>query len=247
MRSRSGAPSRLRSSMRRSRHARGSCPSESTSSAFTAPTARPPGPPWRLLHVGSLNRVKDHPTLLAAFAEIAAVGGDVSLDCVGEDTLGGEMQALARRLGIAGARPVPRVRAERSARAILPPRPPQPGDLALREPVGLRARGSGGRPADGGNSRRVVDHDGAGGGVDGSRPAIRTALAAAVTSLLARPATARVDGRAAQAFARAHDVTDTVRAFDDIYRSLLASGGRRRCCGGSCPPQWTGTSVPCER
>jgi glycosyltransferase involved in cell wall biosynthesis len=60
----------------------------------------PAGPPWRLLHVGTLNRIKDHPTLLRAFARVAARLGDVSLDCVGEDTLGGETQRLAATLGL---------------------------------------------------------------------------------------------------------------------------------------------------
>ena len=67
---------------------------------MAAPPARAPGPPWRLLHVGSVNRVKDHRTLLAAFARVAARHGDVTLDCAGEDTLGGDIQAHARALGV---------------------------------------------------------------------------------------------------------------------------------------------------
>jgi glycosyltransferase involved in cell wall biosynthesis len=60
------------------------------------------GPPWRLLRVASINRVKDHPLLLRAIATVAARGLDVHLDVVGEDTLSGEMQQLARTLGIDG-------------------------------------------------------------------------------------------------------------------------------------------------
>jgi glycosyltransferase involved in cell wall biosynthesis len=55
----------------------------------------------RLIHVGSLNRVKDQPTLLLAIAELARGGVDLHLDVVGEDTLGGEVQRLAGQLGLA--------------------------------------------------------------------------------------------------------------------------------------------------
>jgi glycosyltransferase involved in cell wall biosynthesis len=58
------------------------------------------GPPWRLLRVASINRVKDYPLLLRAVAAVAARGIDVHLDIVGEDTLNGEMQVLARTLGL---------------------------------------------------------------------------------------------------------------------------------------------------
>ena len=65
------------------------------------PVSRPAeGPPWRLLRVASLNRVKNYPTLLRAVATVAGRGLDVHLDIVGEDTLNGEMQTLARTLGI---------------------------------------------------------------------------------------------------------------------------------------------------
>jgi glycosyltransferase involved in cell wall biosynthesis len=58
------------------------------------------GPPWRLLRVASLNCVKDYPMLLQAVAQIVARGVDVHLDVVGEDTLDGSVQALARSLAL---------------------------------------------------------------------------------------------------------------------------------------------------
>lgn len=61
---------------------------------------RPDGPPWRLLRVGSLNRVKDYPTLLHAIARVVQATPDVHLDVVGEDTLDGAVQALAGALGL---------------------------------------------------------------------------------------------------------------------------------------------------
>jgi glycosyltransferase involved in cell wall biosynthesis len=54
----------------------------------------------RLIHVASLNRVKDQPTLLRALAALSATGLDFHMDIVGEDTLHGEIQALAVRLGL---------------------------------------------------------------------------------------------------------------------------------------------------
>lgn len=69
----------------------------------------PPGPavrrdtrePARLIHVASLNRIKDQATLLRAIATLTASGLNVYLDVVGEDTLHGEVQSLAHSLGLA--------------------------------------------------------------------------------------------------------------------------------------------------
>jgi len=56
--------------------------------------------PARLIHVASLNRVKDQPTLLRAIAMLVSLGMNVHVDIVGEDTLQGEMQTLAQSLGL---------------------------------------------------------------------------------------------------------------------------------------------------
>jgi glycosyltransferase involved in cell wall biosynthesis len=61
---------------------------------------RADGPPWRLLRVASLNRVKDHPTLLQAFRTIVNRGLDVHLDVVGEDTMGGAVHMQAALLDL---------------------------------------------------------------------------------------------------------------------------------------------------
>ncbi|WP_045738549.1 glycosyltransferase family 4 protein [Xanthomonas sp. MUS 060] len=66
----------------------------------SAPRARGNGPA-RLLHVASLNRVKDQPTLLRALAALARTGVDFRIDLVGVDTLDGAMQALSVQLGLA--------------------------------------------------------------------------------------------------------------------------------------------------
>jgi glycosyltransferase involved in cell wall biosynthesis len=62
--------------------------------------ARTAGPPWRLVHVASINRVKDHSTLLQALSRIVRREPRVHLDVVGEDTLGGAAQRLAEELGL---------------------------------------------------------------------------------------------------------------------------------------------------
>jgi glycosyltransferase involved in cell wall biosynthesis len=54
----------------------------------------------RLIHVASLNRVKDQPTLLRALAALLESGLDFEAHLVGEDTLGGEIQAFAEHLGL---------------------------------------------------------------------------------------------------------------------------------------------------
>jgi len=53
--------------------------------------------PAKLLHVASVNRVKDQPTLLRA---LAALDVPFRMDIVGVDTLDGEMQRLAHELGL---------------------------------------------------------------------------------------------------------------------------------------------------
>lgn len=70
------------------------------------PTRRPvrrlPTEKARLVHVASLNRVKDQSTLVQAMRLLADRGCDFHLDVVGEDTLDGEIQALASKLGVSG-------------------------------------------------------------------------------------------------------------------------------------------------
>src|SRR6185436_8328548 len=66
-----------------------------------SPAAPGEGPPWRLLHVASLNPVKDQATLMHALATLANRSFDVHLDVVGEDTMANEIPDLARGLGLA--------------------------------------------------------------------------------------------------------------------------------------------------
>ncbi|MEE8116008.1 MAG: glycosyltransferase [Gemmatimonadales bacterium] len=64
------------------------------------PRERPSGRPARLIHVASLNRVKDQATLLRAIARLRDGGVSLHLDIVGQDTLNGVVQRLASSLGL---------------------------------------------------------------------------------------------------------------------------------------------------
>ncbi len=67
-----------------------------------SPDRPPEGPPWRLMHVASINPVKDHDTLLRAFAHVRRTVPDVHLDIVGADTRNGEAARLVDALGLRG-------------------------------------------------------------------------------------------------------------------------------------------------
>lgn len=64
------------------------------------PVRRAAGAPLRLIHVGSLNPVKDQGTLLEAAAILSRGDTDFTLDVVGMDTLEGALQRRARELGL---------------------------------------------------------------------------------------------------------------------------------------------------
>ena len=64
------------------------------------PRRRLASAPARLIHVGSLNHVKDQPTLLRAMGQLKARGRQFQLDIVGEDVLCGALQRLCAELGL---------------------------------------------------------------------------------------------------------------------------------------------------
>nr|WP_218625551.1 glycosyltransferase family 4 protein [Luteibacter sp. dw_328] len=64
------------------------------------PPRRRATPRARLMHVASLNLVKDQTTLLRALAALRDAGVDFQMDIVGVDTLQGKMDGLARQLGL---------------------------------------------------------------------------------------------------------------------------------------------------
>lgn len=68
---------------------------------FSGAVARPDGPPFHLLHVGTLCPVKDQLSLVKATRVLVDRGVDVELDVVGEDDWGGLVQREAAELGLA--------------------------------------------------------------------------------------------------------------------------------------------------
>jgi glycosyltransferase involved in cell wall biosynthesis len=62
------------------------------------PVRRDANRPARLIHIASLNRVKDQSTLLRALAVLMRSGTGFEMNIVGEDTLHGEIQTLCEEL-----------------------------------------------------------------------------------------------------------------------------------------------------
>lgn len=179
----------------------------------------PPGPPWRLLQIASLNRVKDHRTLLEAVARIPREI-PVELDLVGEDTLGGDLVAHARRLGI-----IDRVTFHGFVpHADLPP---------LRARAHLYVQSS----RHEGSGAAVLEAAAAGLPLVGTRvgyladwspdgatavdPGDAAGLAEAIVELLRDPDRRRLQASVARPFAHAHDVDWTVAALEQLYDEVI--------------------------
>jgi glycosyltransferase involved in cell wall biosynthesis len=186
---------------------------------FAAPVQRPAGPPWRLIHVGSINQVKDQPTLLRGLRLIVDQEPRVHLDWVGEDTLHSAMEQLCIELGLRshvtfhGFRPSDEVAPLfRAAHLHL---------LSSRH-----------------ESQAVVVGEAAAAGVPtvGTRVGIvaelapaaawaapvgdPAALAEGALALLRDPARREQIGRAAQEWSRQHDADWTAAQFEAIYASV---------------------------
>ena len=183
------------------------------------PATRVEGPPWRLLRVGSLNQVKDYPTLLHALALIAGRGLDVHLDIVGEDTMDGSVQALTRtlclesRVTFHGLTPSDHLAAfyARAHLHVVSSRHEAAGVVVLEAAAtGLATVGTAvGYVADWDPDRAVA--------VPVSDP---NALASAVIDLLQDPPRRHRLASAARAWTLAHDADWTARQFERIYAEV---------------------------
>ncbi|HEY8052075.1 MAG TPA: glycosyltransferase family 4 protein [Steroidobacteraceae bacterium] len=185
------------------------------------PLPRAPGARARLIHVASLNRVKDQPTLLRALVALREAGADFELHVVGADTLGGEIQALARRLGLAGAITFHGFVPQRQLRPLM-----AASDLLLMSslheagPVVLQEAGAVGVPAVGTAVGRFADW-----APQAARvvpPGDAAALAAEAAALLRdEPLRLRL---AEAAYARALDenADRTAHDFEALYARLAA-------------------------
>jgi glycosyltransferase involved in cell wall biosynthesis len=187
---------------------------------FAAPASRPRSPPWRLIHVANLNRVKDQATLLAALRRVVDRQGDVHLDCAGEDTLNGEVQARVRALGLAGHVTFHGfVSPDRLAGLLRQAHLHVLSSRHESQAVVVLEAAAAGLPTVG---TRV-------GLVDTLAPQAAcavpvgdaTALGDAILDLLRDQPAREAMGTAAQAFARAHDLAWTARRFEEIYARLI--------------------------
>ena len=179
--------------------------------------SRAEGPPWRLIRVGTLNAVKDYPTLLRA---MAALPDTVTLDVIGEDRLDGATQALAKALGVDrrvtfhGWQPTERV-AELYASAhlnVVSSRH-EACNITMLEAACADVMTVGtavGHVADWAPERAVA--------VPVQDP---RALAAAITALLRDPATRTRIAAAARRWALAHDSAWTAQAFERLYGRVI--------------------------
>lgn len=176
------------------------------------------GPPWRLLQVASLNRVKDQSTLLTAL-RIVREKMDVRLDLVGEDTLGGSLQRQAEESGLGDAvsfhgwRPHDGLPPFHNAAHLYVQSSRHEGDgIAVLEAcaAGIPIAGSAvGYVSD------LAPH--AAMAVPPGDPA---ALAAAVSRLLQSPTERSSIAAAALEFARSHDADWTSRQLVELYAAL---------------------------
>jgi glycosyltransferase involved in cell wall biosynthesis len=184
------------------------------------PASRSTGPPWRLLRVGSINRVKDAPMLLHAMARIVREVPEVHLDVVGEDTLDGGAQALTRTLDLGnhvtfhGVQPTDRLATFYAGAHVhvTSSRHEAAGVVVLEAAcAGLATAGTRvGYVADWSGDRAIATAVGDPG-----------ALAAAVVQFLRDPARRARLGSAARAWALQHDADWTAARFEEIYRDVL--------------------------
>jgi glycosyltransferase involved in cell wall biosynthesis len=192
-----------------------------------------PDDPIRLVVAASVNRVKGPDVILGALvraqAELHGEDG-VSLDWLGEDTLGGATLALARALGIAdvvrlmGFRPHPTVLAAwRSADLAIQ------GSYHESQGVAILEAAMAGVPAVGTAVGLVAELAAA------DPPAAiavpvgdATALGDAIVALARDPARRARLAEAARAWALAHDADWTAASFEALYDEVVARGRTRR-------------------
>lgn len=186
---------------------------------FERTEAVPDGPPWRLLQVASLNRVKHQTLAIDAIAALTRRGIDVTLDLVGEDTLAGAVQARALAAGVLG-----RVRfhgfLDQASLVPLYHRAHLYVQTSWHEGAGVSVleAAAAGLPIVGTRVGYVADWAGdAAVAIDGASP---STLADAIATTLASPTQRRALAAAARVLVRAHDLTATVAACEACYASL---------------------------
>jgi glycosyltransferase involved in cell wall biosynthesis len=182
------------------------------------------GGPARLIHVASLNHVKDQSTMLHALERLAKTGVDFEMDIVGADTLQGEIQELICRLNLDGRVRFLGFRTQRELRPLV-----ESADLLVLSsrheagPVALLEAAVVGVPAVG----TAVGHfaewaPSAALAVPVANP---ERLADAIHTMLADEDLRLRVARAAQCRALSEDADYTARTFEALYQRLV---------GGAC-------------
>lgn len=188
---------------------------------FDAPVQRSAAPPWRLLCVASINRVKDPATLLRALRLTADQQPHVRLDWVGEDLLDGAMQRMASALGLSS---VVRFHSLQPVDAIVPLYRSAhlyvQSSLHESQGVAVVEAATAGLPTVGTAVGLVAELApvAAISVPTGDAPA----LAQAILTLLEDPGKRERIGRAAQAWAQAHDADWTAAQFEALYEWVHA-------------------------
>lgn len=186
----------------------------------------------RLLHVGSLNPVKDQATLLRAFSLARQHLPYLHLDVVGEDTLSGRVQALAAELGLLdgvtfhGWLPTECVRPFFATADLL-----VVSSLHEAGPVAVVEAAACAVPTVGTAVGHVAEGDGVRSlGVPVADP---EALAGAIVAIATDGARRERMGAAALSWARANDADRTALLFEEIYARVA---GARRVSGSATVP-----------
>ena len=184
---------------------------------FGPPARRPPAPPFNLLNVAHINRVKDQETMLRALQRLAP---DVqwTLRIVGEDTLAGELARRAAALGLgarvvfAGYAPHGAMRTHYDWAHLL-----VQSSLYEGEGVVVAEASASGLPVCGTRVGLIADM---GDACAATEPGDDDAMAETLRSVLADAHRREVFGADACAWASAHDAAWTAAAYADMYRSL---------------------------
>ena len=176
--------------------------------------------PWRLVQVAGLNEVKDQKTLLKAVQRVAKVFPQITLDCIGVDTMNGRVQAIAHELGIAD---IIRFHGALTVDEIIPFY--QDAHLfvqsSLHESMGAAVleASAAGVPTVGTNVGIVAEM--------APRSALAVpvndseALASGIVELLNNSVRREALALAAQDFARTYSADWTVAQFEEIYRNIV--------------------------
>lgn len=189
------------------------------------PRRRDPSQPLRLLHVASLNRVKDQPTLLRAMSILKERGVRFGLRIIGFDTLNGEIQRLARDLQLdgvvqfAGAVPHRELRSEyEQADLLVITSRHDAGPMVMMEAAAC------GVPTVGTCVGHIADQAPAAAIAVpiGDAPALADAISTLGHDEVRRLAIAA----AAQAFALENDARHSVHILETIYRGVRARRGQ---------------------